>query len=30
MMAAQVMTSPAVIASIPKFDGAITFEKVDQ
>lgn len=27
-IAAQVLTSPAVIASVPKFTGAITFEKV--
>ncbi len=26
---AQIITSPAVIATIPKFSGAITFEKVD-
>ena len=27
-IAAQVLTSPAVIASVPKFTGRITFEKV--
>lgn len=30
MIAAQVITSPAVIASIPKFSGPITFEKVEK
>jgi hypothetical protein len=30
MMAAQVITSPAIIASIPRFVGPITFEKVDK
>lgn len=30
MMTAQVVTSPAVIASIPKFAGTVTFEKVEK
>lgn len=30
VVAAQVITSPALIASIPKFDGPIAFEKVDK
>ena len=29
-MSAQVLTSPAVIASVPKFAGEIRFEKVEQ
>jgi hypothetical protein len=29
MMLAQVLTSPALIVSIPKFDGEIKFQKVD-
>jgi hypothetical protein len=29
-VAAQILTSPAVIASIPKFAGEITFEKVEK
>ena len=30
MLLAQVLTSPALIASIPRFDGEITFQKVDR
>lgn len=30
MITAQVITTPAVIATIPKFAGEITFEKVDK
>jgi len=30
MITAQVLTTPAVIASIPKFAGPITFEKVEK
>ena len=30
MLLAQVLTSPALIASIPKFDGEIAFKKVDR
>jgi PrcB C-terminal len=29
MLLAQVLTSPALIASIPRFDGTIAFKKVD-
>jgi hypothetical protein len=29
-VSAQILTSPAIVATIPKFDGEVTFEKVEK